>query len=281
MFVGGGGRAGKAAAFAVALACLCAAPAPALAEETYPGAALSFGVRHYHSLNSSWQWLSGADADFNAARKDKFDSSRLSAFTGPRWRAPTQNIALLFYWRRFFDHNHRHERDEPELRLLASRRFFDRRLALIALAAGKRINYCGGCSRSGEGVGGRLALRARWAFSSAVAAELATGIERVRAKKETLRSHVLPVDGGFIFTPSDGLKIAVNYRWEEKTFDASPNKRILRTAKISASSQNAKIKGFVPRLTLARDRATANYASDNYKRLRLELRFVRQFDGGR
>lgn len=247
------------------------------------GVTLWGGAEYQHPLGRRSRLRVGADASRWEYRHSRFDKSFVSLNLGPRWLLDGRTEAsLLANAQQLWIGDAPSHRDVGARLEMAYRA--SPRTTMLARVSWHGRRYRSRSDLDGPVLGAGLSLR--WAVAPTVRVDLSGGYGWERPRDLSYRNRNLRLGAGVSvdlprgFTLGGGVEIRwTRYRgdWGLTTRDGSPRRDRATGLRASVHNRGFTLGGFSPELALARETRTSNSRLYDYKRLRGELRFVRQF----
>lgn len=250
-----------------------------------PGVAAWGGAEYRHPLGDRLRLRLGGDLSRVEYEQSAFDRTSLSVHAGPHWLAgPDAGLALLASARRHLAAGGSHSR-EAGLRLEGDRRL-SRRLTMQAQASWHRRVHADRGNDALDGPHLAASLGAAWLATPQLRIDAGAGWGRERARSEYRRNSRRRARLGAAaalprgFTLGGGVEwLRTDYdgRWPLLTPGGVPRKDRTRILSASLLHRAFAVRGFSPQLALARETRRSNARFHDYRRTRIELRFVRHF----
>ncbi len=251
------------------------------------GVAAWGGAEYEHPLGGSGasrlRLRAGADLSRREFAGRAFDRTSLSVHAGPRWLAgPAAGLSLLASLRRHFAAGETHSR-ETGLRFEAEHRFA-RTVTGQARASRHRRAHDG--SPALDGPVTVVSLAGAWTATPRLRLDALMGWARERTRSERERNASRRARLGAAAALPWGLTAGAAAEWRWTDYDGRwflltpgdvPRKDRTRILSLSLFHRAFTVRGFSPRLTLARETRKSNAQLHDYRRTRAELSFVRQF----
>lgn len=243
------------------------------------GLSVSGGVDYQRRLSERWRWGFGMDAARSEYDGHEFDQTYLRWRGGPRWLASARTDVNLqgFAGRRWLARD-RHSVDTGA-RLTARHRFTGRFSAdAQAVWEKTRLRRARGLDaiETEYGIGGA------YRFSPLVQGRIGVDFSRTR-RDDRLRIVERRADIGVEVILRRGWSIGghleVARMRHNRNAPLSSHRRAdrRRIARVFLLNRQLTLFGFSPQLIASRERQTSNSELHNYRRSRVDLRFVRQF----
>ena len=251
------------------------------------GVAAWGGAEYEHPLGGSetsrLRLRAGADFSRREFAGQAFDRTSLSVHAGPRWLAgPATGLSLLASLRRHFAAGESHSR-ETGLRVEAEHRF-GRTVTGQARASRHRRSHAR--SKALDGPVTAVSLAGAWTATPRLRLDALIGWGRERTRRERERNASRRARLGVTAALPWGLTAGAAAEWRLTDYDGRwflltpgnvPRKDRMRVLSVSLFHRAFTVRGFSPRLTLARETRKSNAQLHDYRRTRAELSFVRQF----
>ena len=247
------------------------------------GVAAWGGAEYRHPLNGRLRLRLGGDLSRREHGNRVFDRTSLSVHAGPHWLAgPDTELALLASARRHLAAGESHSR-ETGLRLEAAHRL-SQRLTAQAHASWHRRIHAG--SEAFDGPHPAVSLAAAWLATPQLRFDALAGWARERTRSERWRNTRCRARLGVSAALPHGFTLGAGVEWRRTDYDGrwflltpggEPREDRTRVLSVSLLHRAFTLGGFSPGLTLARETRRSNAQLHDYRRTRIELRFVRQF----
>ena len=249
------------------------------------GVAAWGGAEYRHPLNGRTRLRLGGDVSRREHERSAFDSTSLSVHAGPHWLADADTeLALLASARRHLAAGESYSR-ETGIRLEAARRL-SQRLAVQARASWHRRAHARASHRHLDGPQPEASLAAAWLATPQLRFDALAGWARDRTRSERERNTRRRARLGVSAALPHGFTLGAGVEWQLADYDGRwflltpgnvPRKDRTRILSVSLLHRAFTLGGFSPGLTLARETRRSNAQLQDYRRTRIELRFVRQF----
>ncbi|WP_423906221.1 surface lipoprotein assembly modifier [Candidatus Spongiihabitans sp.] len=243
------------------------------------GLSVSVGSEYQTPLGEQWRWRFGADATRSEYGGHEFDQTYLLLRSGPRWLASQRSEASLqvIAAQRWVARN-RHSK-EFGLRFNARHRL-TQKLGINGQMSWKKTRYRQTPAADDSDVD--YALGGTYLFSPLLQGSAGIGLsqERIRSGIHN-RSRRANIGLGVILPK--GWTVGGNLEWSQQRHGLNApfsNERRVdskRTLRLFLLNRGLTMFGFSPQIIATRERQQSNSALDNYRRKRVDLRFVRQF----
>ena len=243
------------------------------------GLSVSVGSEYQTPLGQQWRWRFGADATRSEYGGHEFDQTYLLLRSGPRWLASQRSEASLqvIAAQRWVARN-RHSK-EFGLRFNARHRL-TQKLGVNGQMSWKKTRYRQTPETDDSDVD--YALGGTYLFSPILQGSAGIGLSQERLKSGIHnRSRRANIGLGVILPR--GWTVGGNLEWSRQRHGLNvpfPNERRVdrkRTLRLFLLNRGLTMFGFSPQIIATRERQQSNSALDNYRRDRVDLRFVRQF----
>ena len=244
------------------------------------------GAEYRHLLNGRTRLRLGGDVSHVEHGHSAFDRTSLSVHAGPHWLADADTeLALLASTRRHLVAGKSHSR-ETGIRLEAARRLSER-LALQAEASWhRRAHARAGDKARLDGPQPQASLAAAWLATPQLRFDALAGWARERARSERERNTMRRARLGVSAALPWGFTAGAAAEWRRTDYDGRwflltpgnvPRKDRTRVLSVSLFHRAFTLRGFSPRIALARETRRSNAQLRDYRRTRFDLSFVRQF----
>ena len=250
------------------------------------GVAAWGGAEYRHPLNGRTRLRLGGDVSRVEHRHSAFDRTSLSVHAGPHWLAgPDTELALLASARRHMAAGESHSR-ETGLRLEAEHRLSQRLTAQAEASWHRRAHARAGDRASLDGPQAEASLAAAWLAMPQLRFDALAGWARERTRSERWRNTRCRARLGVSAALPHGFTLGAGVEWHRTDYEGRwflltpgnvPRKDRTRVLSVSLLHRAFTLGGFSPGLTLARETRRSNAQLHDYRRTRIELRFVRQF----
>ena len=253
------------------------------------GVALWGGAEYQHPLGRTLRLRAGADAALRDYKGSGFDNLSVSGHLGPRWLLDARTEASLqASARRNWVGGLPGVSGLPHSRELGARLELGHRASPLVTAFAQ-LSWHQRRYRSRTELDGPTlyaSLSGAWTVTPTLRAELSGGYGRERPRLLRLRNHSRWLGAGVSavlprgFTLGGGGEIRwTAYRgdWWPNTRDGSSRRDRTLSLRISLHNRGVTVHGFSPELVLVKEKRTSNAQLYDYRRIRGELRFVRQF----
>ena len=248
------------------------------------GVAAWGGAEYEHPASGRMRLRAGADLSRREFAGRTFDRTSLSVHAGPRWLAgPATGLSLLASLRRHFAAGESHSR-ETGLRFEAEHRF-GRTVTAEVRASRHRRAYADN-PETLDGPVTAVSLAGAWTATPRLRLDTLMGWARERTGSERERNASrrarLSATAALPWGLTAGAAAELRWtdydgRWFLLTPGDVPRKDRTRILSLSLFHRAFTVRGFSPRLTLARETRKSNAQLHDYRRTRAELSFVRQF----
>lgn len=249
------------------------------------GVAAWGGVEYRHPLNGRTRLRLGGDASRLEHGQSAFDRTSLSIHAGPHWLADADTeLALLASARRHMAGGESYSR-ETGIRLEAEHRL-SQRLTAQAEASWHRRIHADRRNRGLDGPQPEASLAAAWLATPQLRFDALAGWARERTRSERHRNTRRRARLGVSAALPHGFTLGAGVEWRRTDYEGRwflltpgnvPRKDRTRVLSVSLLHRAFTLGGFSPGLTLARETRRSNAQLHDYRRTRIELRFVRQF----
>ena len=249
------------------------------------GVAAWGGAEYRHPLNGRTRLRLGGDFSRREHERSVFDRTTLSVHAGPHWLADADTeLALLASARRHTVAGESYSR-ETGIRLEAAHRLSER-LTVQAQASWHRRAHADRGNRGLDGPQPEASLAAAWLAAPQLRFDALAGWARERTRSERERNTRRRARLGVSAALPRGFTLGAGVEWRLTDYEGRwflltpgsvPRKDRTRTLFVSLLHRAFTIRGFSPGLTLARETRRSNAQLHDYRRTRVELRFVRQF----
>ncbi len=253
------------------------------------GVALWGGAEYQHPLGRRLRLRAGANAALRNYKGSGFDNLSVSGHLGPRWLLDAHTEAsLLASVRRNWVGGLPGVSGLPHSRELGARLELGHRasprVTTFAQASWHRRRHRSRTELDGPVVD--ASLSGAWAVAPTLRLRLSGGYRRERPLLLRWRHHSRWLEAGVSaalprgFTVGGGAEIRwTAYRgdWWPNTRDGSSRRDRTLSLRISLHNRGVTVHGFSPELVLVKEKRTSNAQLYDYRRIRGELRFVRQF----
>ena len=250
------------------------------------GVAAWGGAEYRHPLGKRLRLRLGGSLSRVEHGDRAFDRTSLSVHAGPHWLAgPNTEAALLASARRHMAAGESHSR-ETGLRLEAERRL-SRRLIAQAQASWHRRVHADAVDRAlRDGPRLSASLGGAWLATPQLRFDALAGWARERTRSEYWRSASRRARLGVSAALPHGFTLGGGVEWRRTDYDGrwvwftpggEPREDRARVLSVSLFHRAFTLRGFSPRLALAREARRSNAQLQDYRRTRIELSFVRQF----
>ena len=241
------------------------------------GLSISGGGEYQLPLGEGKRWRFGVDATRSEYDGHEFDQTWLSLRSGPIW-TPSQGNEVgvqVFTAQRQVARN-RHSK-EYGLRFNA-RHKLTKKFAVNGQSSWRKTEYWHGMADQDDT---DFSLSGTYLFSPLLQGSMKIGHARERVKHAGKRSRNVQLGMGAILPKGWTLNGTVGWLRQRHENDAPltterqvDSKRILR---LFLLNRGVTIFGFSPQIIATRERQQSNFALHEYRRDRVDLRFVRQF----
>ena len=249
------------------------------------GVAAWGGAEYRHPLNGRTRLRLGGDLSRVEHGRKAFDSTSLSVHAGPHWLADADTeLALLASARRHMAGGESYSR-ETGLRLQAAHRLSQKLTAQVQASWHRRAH----ADRRNRGLDGpqpEASLGAAWLATPQLRFDALAGWARERTRSERWRNTSRRARLGVSAALPHGFTLGAGVEWRLTDYEGRwflltpgnvPRKDRTRILSVSLLHRAFTLGGFSPGLTLARETRRSNAQLHDYRRTRIELRFVRQF----
>ena len=249
------------------------------------GVAAWGGAEYRHPLNGRTRLRLGGDLSRVDHGHSAFDRTSLSIHAGPHWLADADTeLALLASARRHMAGGESYSR-ETGIRLEAEHRL-SQRLTAQAEASWHRRIHADRRNRGLDGPQPEASLAAAWLATPQLRFDALAGWARERTRSERERNTKRRARLGVSAALPHGFTLGAGVEWRRTDYEGRwflltpgnvPRKDRTRVLSVSLLHRAFTLGGFSPGLTLARENRRSNAQLHDYRRTRIELRFVRQF----
>ena len=253
------------------------------------GLALWGGAEYQHPLGRRLRLRTGASAALRDYKASRFDNLSVSGHLGPRWLPDARTEAsLLASARRRWTGGLPGVSGMLQSREIGARLELGHRVSQLVTAFA-RVSWHHRHYQSQRDFDGPVldaSLNLGWTAAPTVRVDIYGGYGRERPFLLRYRNHSLRLGAAVSvalprgFTLGGGGEIRwTGYRgiWWPPTRDRSSRRDRAISLNASVHNRGFTVLGFSPELVLAREARISNAALQKYKRIRGEMRFVRQF----
>ena len=243
------------------------------------GLSLATGFEYQTPLGEGWRWRFGADATRNEYQGHGFDQTYLRLRSGPRWLLSSRSeLSLQATFGQRWLARDRHSADAG-FRIDARHRL-TQRLALNAQAAWEKTRHQRAATPDFTDTDYHLSLTRL--FSPLLQGSLGIG-HATRHHQDGTRNREPSAHLGLSRILPRGWTVGA--RWERsrerhgRNALLSSQRRVddKRITRLFVLNRGLTFYGFSPQLVVARERQQSNSTLSNYRRTRVDVRFVRQF----
>lgn len=243
------------------------------------GLSVSGGVDYQRPLHERWRWRFGMDAARSEYDGHEFDQTYLRLRTGPRWLPSAQSEVNLqgFAGSRWVARD-RHSIDTGAL--LTARHRFTGRFSATARASWEKTRLRR--ARNLDDIETEYGVAGAYRFSPLVQSIVGVDVSHTR-RDDSLRINERRMHIGLEVILrrgwSIGGRIEVARMRHNCNAPLSSQRRAdrRRIARLFLLNRQLTVFAFSPQLILSRERQKSNSELNNYRRSRVDLRFVRQF----
>lgn len=243
------------------------------------GLSVAGGADYQRPFSARWRWSVGADAARSEYDGHEFDQTYLRLRGGPRWLASERFDADLqvFAGQRWVARD-RHSVDTGAR--LTARHRFSARLNAGAHASLEKTRLRR--ARGLDDVETEYGVAGAYRFSPLVQGRIGVDFARTR-RDDSLRINQRRAHLGVEVILRRGWSVGARFEVarlrHNRNAPLSTQRRVdrRRTARLFLLNRQLTVLGFSPQLILSRERQTSNATLHNYRRSRIDLRFVRQF----
>ena len=253
------------------------------------GVALWGGAEYQHPLGRGLRLRAGADAALRDYKGSGFDNLSVSGHLGPRWLLDARTEAsLLASARQSWAKGLPGVSGLPQSREIGARLELGHRVSQLVTAFA-RVSWHHRHYQSQRDLDGPVldaSLNLGWTAAPTVRVDIYGGYGRERPFLLRYRNHSLRLGAAVSvalprgFTLGGGGEIRwASYRgiWWPPTRDRSSRRDRAISLNASVHNRGFTVLGFSPELVLVKEKRTSNAQLSDYRRIRGELRFVRQF----
>ena len=247
------------------------------------GTSVWTGGEYQHPLGDRLRLRAGADLSRREYAGSRFDDASLSLHAGPRWLVGRRSeVSLLASARRRWTGTVI-EHDALGARVEARRRLTPR-VTANARASWHDRDYRRANYRNGPVLD--ASLGGTWTISPIIQANGAVGYAKERPEPERSRNDSRWLRAGLNVALPRGFTVGgtAQFRWTgyegsqvPPTIDNAPREDRTRTLSLSLFKRNLTVYGFSPQVVVTHEERDTNAQVLDYKRIRGEIRFVRQF----